>query len=185
MTLRRALLPALGLLLAAASGPAAAQAPAAPAATQAPAAPAATLAPDAVQEERAQSSIVLTLPQPGGGEARSYTVEDISISLSRAGDPRGDAGGADIGISLIGLRPLDAALLEWLRQDEAGAASYGELAINVSTPQASGPAATTRYGVEGGRVLAFSISHSGTPGASQMVLQLTARRLIMNGVPLN
>ncbi|MBP0493493.1 hypothetical protein [Roseomonas indoligenes] len=175
MTLRRAVLPALGLLLASTI--------ALPALAQAPAQSPAIVAPDAVQETPAQSTIVLRLPRQGG-EVGEYALDDLSLSVSRTADMRGDSR-ADISLSLVGLRPMDAALLEWARQDETGAAAFRDLAITVSTPQASGPATTTRYGAEGARVLAFSISHSGMPGTSQLVVQLSVRRIVVNGVAMN
>ncbi|RYF09608.1 MAG: hypothetical protein EOO77_23415, partial [Oxalobacteraceae bacterium] len=77
----------------------------------------------AVEASPAEAAVtrpaIMRLDMPGGNKPSEYQVEDISISVSRTLDGRGDMRG-DVTLTLSGLRPLDTAMLHWARQGEPG-----------------------------------------------------------------
>lgn len=162
--------PVLLSLLLALAGPSAAQPPVVAAA---PAGEAAQLRP-----------ATLALEAPGGGSPREYQVDDVSIAVSGSVDGRGEMR-ADVTISLGTLRPLDTFLLEWARQGEAVPGGSRKAVITVPPPQSSVPGTVARYELEGAKVLAFSASHSAAAGMGQVMIQVSVRRVTLNGVVLN
>ena len=167
--MKRSTMLSLGFLLAAA-WPVAAQVPVVEGAPAEQAAPAQTA--------------TLALEPPGGGSAREYQLDDLSVSITRSMDARGDAR-ADVTVSLGTIRPLDSFLLEWARQGEGGTDAARKAVVVITAPQASGPATVTRYEMEGAKVLAFTASHSTAAGVAQVMVQLSVRRIALNGVVLN
>lgn len=123
------------------------------------------------------------LEQPDGGSPQVYQVDDVSVSVTRSLDQRGDAK-ADVSVSLGTLRPMDTFLLEWARSGATGPAASRRALITVTSRQPSGPV-VLRYELEGAKVLSFMASHSASAGASQLMLQVSALRVTLNGVVLN
>ena len=110
-------------------------------------------------------------------------MDDVTVAVSSALDGRG-AARADVSLSLGSLRPVDIVLLEWARQGESGRDGSRKVVITVPPPS-SGPGAAARYELEGAKVLAFSASHSAAAGISHFMVQVSVRRVTLNGVVLN
>lgn len=125
-----------------------------------------------------------SLEAPGGGSPREYQVDDVSVTVSRSLDQRGDAK-ADVAVSLGTLRPLDAFLLEWARLGGTGPPASRKAVITVTAPQPSGPGTVTRHELDGAKVLAFSASHSAAASTLQVMIQVSVLRITLNGVVLN
>ncbi|WP_458094999.1 hypothetical protein [Roseomonas sp. WA12] len=177
--MKRSAMLSLGFLLAAA-WPVGAQVPVVEGA------PAEQTAPMQVTPEQVTpaQTVTLALEAPGGGSAREYQVDDVSVSVTRSMDARGDSR-ADVMVSLGAIRPIDTFLLEWARQGEVGPDAARKAVVTMTAPQASGAAVVTRYEMEGAKVLAFTASHSAAAGVAQVMVQVSVRRIALNGVVLN
>jgi len=126
----------------------------------------------------------LRLEAPGGGGVREYQLDDLSVSVTRTSDSRGDPRG-DVSVSLGTVRPLDTFLLEWARQGEAGPDASRRVVITVPAPNTPDASPEVRYELDGAKVLAFTAAHSTAAGMAQVMLQVVVRRISLNGVVLN
>ncbi|MFC0409238.1 hypothetical protein [Roseomonas elaeocarpi] len=168
-------LPLLPLLAALLAVPAAAQPPVvAPSEKPAP----------AVEEQPAGATTTLSLEQPGGGNPREYQLEDLSFSISRGMDPRGEGRG-DVSIAAGSPKPMDAFLLQWLRQGNYGPEASRKVVITVSVPQPSGAPTVMRYQLDEARVVSLTLNYSGSAGIAQTMLQISARQVTLDGIVLN
>ena len=84
-----------------------------------------------------------------------------------------------------GLRPFDTALLQCARQGEAGPDASRRVVVTV--PASLGPPASAevRYELEGAKVVGFNASHSAGAAMSQLMIQVSARRVTLNGTIMN
>lgn len=126
---------------------------------------------------------VLQLESPGGGTPHEYQVDDISISVAQSMDGRGESR-ADVSLSLSQIRPLDAFLLQWVRQGGSRPEASRKAVITVPARQ-SGTGAETRYELDDARVLGFSASHSASGSYEQVSVQVSVKSISLNGVVMN
>lgn len=126
----------------------------------------------------------LALEPAGGGTPHEYQIDDVTISVAQAYDGRGDTR-ADVSLNLSQLRPVDAFLLEWMRQGGARPDAARKAVITVPAKQASGKGAEVRYELEDAKVLSLSVSHSASGMYEQLAIQVSVKSLALNGVVLN
>lgn len=167
--MRHKMFPLLLCVLLTAAGPVAAQAPTAGAAPV---------------EAPSSRPVTLLLDMPDGSKPREYQTDEMSIAISRTMDGRGDSRG-EVMITLGAVRPFDTALLQWARQGEAGSDASRRAVITI--PASAGPVASAeaRYELEGAKVIGFNASHSVGAATTQVMLQVAARRVTLNGIVMN
>ncbi|RKH80167.1 hypothetical protein D7Y13_43370 [Corallococcus praedator] len=126
----------------------------------------------------------MRLDMPGGNKPSEYQVEDISISVSRTLDGRGDMRG-DVTLTLSGLRPLDTAMLHWARPGEPGQDASRNMVVTIPAGVNASAGGETRYELDGAKVTGFNASHSAGSAMTQVMIQVSARRVTLNGVVMN
>lgn len=128
-------------------------------------------------------SAELVLTSADGKTTHSYEVDDISISVMRnsgydlVSEPR-----ADVSASISGVRPLDAALLEWA-QVAGGEDAFRKATVTVPASSEEADDAMT-YELTGARVTGLTASHSVPAGSRYLTMSLGVRGLSINGTAM-
>lgn len=134
-------------------------------------------------QEEPVPSAELVLTSADGKQSHSYAVDDISISVMRntgydlVSEPR-----ADVSASISGVRPVDAALLEWA-QVAGGEDAFRNATVTVPATSEDADDAMT-YELTGVRITGLSASHSVPAGSRYMTLSLAVRGLSINGTSM-
>ena len=83
------------------------------------------------------------------------------------------------------LRPFDTALLQCARQGEAGPDASRRVVVTVPASQGPPAGAEVRDELENAKVVGFSASHSAGAAMTQLMLQVSVRRVTLNGIVRN
>jgi len=138
-----------------------------------------------VAQEQAAPAATITLSANSKNEAAEFTASDISFFLSEVLTYDGTPATSELSLSLSGVGPLTAALLEWsTRKPEKGAA-VRDVTIAVTFNDTDGKEREMVYELTEARVTSFSISHSSYANAAAASLQVAAKGLRINGVAMN
>lgn len=118
----------------------------------------------------------------GGSEPAQFTATDVSLSVSEMSGYDGTPPSIDLSISLSGLAPVNATLLEWITMKAAKGKTPRNLTIEATSTDPDGTTRDITYEVGEARVTAFSSSHSGYSTASYLSVQIAAKTLSIDGV---
>lgn len=135
-------------------------------------------------EAAATRPAIVLLDMPGATKPGQYQTDEMSVAISRTLDTRGDMRG-EVTLSLGGVRPLDAAMLQWARQGDAVQDASRHMVVTIPAGADASAGGETRYELDGAKVTGFSVSHSTGGATTQVMLQVSARRLTLNGVVMN